>query len=488
MAAPGALHPALSGAPRRVYFVSLGCSKNQVDSEAMLGMVHRDGHTLVDNAQDADVLVVNTCGFIQAAKEESIDAILELGAVKAAAAAERGLAPQLVVTGCLSQRYGSQLADELPEVDVFLGSSDAPAFAQLLQTPIPRMSVSDLGRRSWLYDHTVPRTITGTPHSVVVKIAEGCDRPCAFCIIPTLRGPQRSRSVQDIVAESRELVAAGAREIRLVAQDLTKYGDDLQGASRRGSAGLETLIDALGEIDGLRWIRLHYAYPSAVSDRLIEQIATHPKVATYLDVPFQHTDTQVLKQMRRGYTERTIHELVERIRAASPRIWLRTTLLVGHPGETQAAYERLRDFVAQGEIDFLGVFPWSSEDGTAAAELEDLVDPQIADERASELMAIQASLRLGKHKELLGKTMEVVIDGPSEESEMLLDARHEGQAPEVDGKVIVCDGTAARGAFAQVRIIQVGPHDLIGSFDLEREPDPEILDDDEDGARVDLWQ
>ena len=452
-------------ASKKVYFVSLGCAKNQVDTEVMLGVVENGGHEIVDDPSRADTLVVNTCGFIEAAKEESIDTILELAQLRESSN------KKLVVAGCLSQRYPEELAAEMPEVDHFLGSADMLGLENVLNGKAKRMGVSALSRRAYLYDHTAPRRTMGPRHSSVVKIAEGCDRPCAFCIIPQLRGPQRSRPVFDIVAEVHALVEQGTKEICLVAQDLTKYGDDL---SQRGlaPANLEQLLDALTEIAGLRWIRLHYAYPTAVTDGLIERIAHNPKVATYLDVPIQHVDTDVLKKMRRGYTEKVVRSFVDRVRAASPRIWLRTTMLVGHPGETPDAYARLRDFVAEGAIDHLGVFPWSREEGTAAAMLPRRVEEEEAAARAAEVMEIQRGIRERRHRELLlGRTMEVLVDGVSEESELLLDGRHEGQSPDVDGKVILCDGTAARGDMVQAKIIQTSAHDLVASLDLERDVD-----------------
>jgi ribosomal protein S12 methylthiotransferase len=443
---------------KNVYFVSLGCPKNQVDTEVMIGVVHAGGHRVVDAPEDADTLVVNTCGFIEAAKEESIDTILELAALKQAGGKE------LVVAGCLSQRYPTELAAELPEVDHFLGSADMLGLAGVLGGNARRMGVSALGKRAYLYDHTTPRELTGRRHSAYVKIAEGCDRPCGFCIIPKLRGAQRSRSVYSVVEEVHALVAHGTKEVCLVAQDLTTYGSDLEPASN-----LETLLDALGAIEGLEWIRLHYAYPSAVTDGLIERIANAPRVATYLDVPIQHVDTGVLKKMRRGYTEKTVRGLVQRLRdpalVGDARVWLRTTMLVGHPGETQEAYQRLYDFVAEGWIDHLGVFPWSREDGTASALQPVRVDNELAEARASELMALQEQLRIERHRELLGRTLTVLVDGPSEDSDLLLEGRHEGQAPEIDGKVILTDGTAARGDLVQAIVTQTSAHDLVASLD-----------------------
>jgi ribosomal protein S12 methylthiotransferase len=448
--------------PKKVYFVSLGCPKNQVDTEVMLGVVRDAGHQLVDSADDADTLVVNTCGFIEAAKEESIDTILELAALKDEGDRRR----TLVVAGCLSQRYPEELAAEMPEVDHFLGSADMLGLADVLGGRGRRMGVTALGKRAYLYDHTTPRQLSGRRHSVYVKIAEGCDRPCGFCIIPRLRGPQRSRTVFSVVEEVAALVDQGTREVCLVGQDLTLYGRDLDPATN-----LETLLDALTRIEGLQWIRLHYAYPSAVTDGLIERIANRPRIATYLDVPMQHVDTDVLKTMRRGYTEKTVRALVQRLRdpklVGDARIWLRTTMLVGHPGETEAAYARLRDFVAEGWIDHLGVFPWSREEGTASAMQPRRVASDVGEARAAELMELQADTRRRRHAALRGETIRVMVDGPSEESELLLDGRHEGQAPEIDGKVVLTDGTAERGAVVDAIVTHTSAHDLVASMDAE---------------------
>jgi ribosomal protein S12 methylthiotransferase len=441
---------------KKVYFVSLGCPKNQVDTEIMLGVVRDQGHQLVDSAEDADTLVVNTCGFIEEAKQESIETILELAQAKAAAGNKR-----LVVAGCLSQRYPDELAKEMPEVDNFLGSADMLGLAQVLQGGAQRMGVSPLGRRAYLYDHTTPRQVSGKRHSAYLKIAEGCDRPCAFCIIPKLRGAQRSRTISSIVAEAEMLVANGARELCLVAQDLTTYGTDLD---ERPS--FEQLLDGLCQVRDLRWIRLHYAFPTTVTDGLLAQIASEPKIATYLDVPLQHVDTDVLKRMRRGYTEKVVRGLVERLRSQKNYITLRTTMLVGHPGETEAAFQRLYDFIEEGHVDHLGVFPWSREDGTPSALLPGRVDPEEAEERRLALMELQEEIRQARQEAMIGREIEVLVEGVSDESEFLLDGRHEGQAPGIDGKVILTDGAAEPGTFVRARVTQAEAVDLVATLEL----------------------
>ncbi len=441
---------------KKVYFVSLGCPKNQVDTEIMLGVVRQQGHQLVDTAEEADTLVVNTCGFIEEAKQESVETILELAQAKAA-----GQGKRLVVAGCLSQRYPDELAKEMPEVDNFLGSADMLGLAQVLSGGAQRMGVTPLSRRAYLYDHNTPRQVSGRTHSAYVKIAEGCDRPCAFCIIPKLRGPQRSRSIASIAAEAEALVAGGARELCLIAQDLTTYGSDLD-----DRPDLERLLDRLCQVPELRWIRLHYAFPTTVTDGLIRQIASEPKIATYIDVPLQHIDSDVLKRMRRGYTEKVVRGMVERLRAQSKYIYLRTTMLVGHPGESEAAFQRLYDFIEEGHVDHLGVFPWSREDGTPSALLPGRVDPELAEERRLALMELQEELRQARQEALIGEEIEVLVEGVSDESEFLLDGRHEGQAPGIDGKVILTDGSAEPGSFVRARVTQAEAVDLVASLEL----------------------
>ena len=340
-----------------VYFVSLGCPKNRVDTEVMLGLSDRAGFTIARAPEDADAIVVNTCGFIGEAKEESIDTILEMARYKS-----EGRAKRLVVTGCLTQRYSGDLQRDLPEVDHFLGSGDVDKIVGALRGEAPRDGVSM--DPAYLYDDVTPRLQSLPAYTAYVKIAEGCDRPCSFCIIPKLRGGQRSRSADSVEREVRELVARGAVEINLVAQDLTTYGKDLDGELQ-----LASLVERLARVDGLRWLRLHYAYPTATTDQLLDAIASEPRVAKYIDMPLQHVDDQMLKYMRRGHVGKTSRALVDKIRARIPGVTLRTTFIVGHPGETEAAFGRLVDFVREAEFDRVGVFTYSNEDGTHAAKL-----------------------------------------------------------------------------------------------------------------------
>jgi ribosomal protein S12 methylthiotransferase len=452
---------------KTVHFVSLGCPKNRVDTEVMLGETTAAGYEIVAEPERADVIVVNTCGFIGEAKQESIDAILEMGRWKKAGSCKR-----LVVAGCLSQRYPGELAAEMPEVDQIIGTDEVPAIAAAISGKVGRISVAETPR--YLYDDVAPRRASMARHTAYVKIAEGCDRPCAFCIIPKLRGPQRSRTVDSVVREAEDLAAAGAREICLVAQDLTTYGTDLvvggdggagphAASSNHPSATLETLLSAIAGIRGLRWIRLHYAYPSAVTDGLLAVMAREPSVAKYLDVPVQHVDDGVLKAMRRGYGARVVHGLVERFRRLVPGSTLRTTFIVGHPGETEAAFARLCDFVRQAELDRVGVFNFSREEGTVAAMLPGRVPAEEVDARRRELLRIQREVSKKKLRDLRGKEIEVLVEGPSDESEYLLMGRHEGQAPEIDGQVYLTmrdDLAPQPGDFVRARVTHSAEYDL----------------------------
>ena len=436
-----------------VHFVSLGCPKNRVDTEVMLGHTAEAGHQLVAQPEAADVIVVNTCGFIGEAKQESIDAILEMARHKQA-----GTCKRLVVAGCLSQRYPKELAAEMPEVDQFLGTDEVGAISKAIAGTIERLSVTDTP--AYLYDDASPRRRSQAPHTAYVKIAEGCDRPCAFCIIPKLRGPQRSRTPESVLREARELASGGTREICLVAQDLTTYGTDLEGDRPR----LATLLRELAGVEGLGWVRLHYAYPSACTDELLDVIGGEARVASYLDVPIQHVDSGVLKAMRRGYGERQVRDLVARFRERVPGGTFRTTFIAGHPGETDQAFQRLCDFVREAELDHVGIFNFSREEGTVAALLPNRVPQKEIDARRRELLRIQREVSKKKLRAMRGRTLRVLVEGPSDESEYLLMGRHEGQAPEIDGQVYLSlapDGAPpAAGTFVDARVTHSAEYDL----------------------------
>jgi len=455
--------PIVTGASQNIYFVSLGCPKNQVDTEIMLGQVTDAGHALVDTPEDADVIVVNTCAFIDSAKAESVNTILEMAEHK------KGRAGKLVVTGCLAQRYADEIAKEIPEIDHILGSSDFPTIAKTLDAPAPKAKrgkrplpvVQVSARPAYIYDHEAPRVRIGARHTAYVKIAEGCDRPCSFCIIPKLRGAQRSRSIDDIAAEVTALAAAGTKEICLIAQDLTRYGWDLDGRPT-----LAQLLHRLAPIPGVHWIRLHYTFPSAFSDELIDAIATLPTVAKYVDVPLQHIDDGMLKLMRRGHSARVTHELIERLRARVPGIAIRSTFISGHPGETPEMHAALRTFLEEAQLDRVGVFPYSIEPGTVSAMLPNRVPAAVADARAAELMELQRTISRAKLEAMVGREIEVLVDGISEETDLLLEGRYVGQAPGIDGVVYLADGTAPIGSLVRARVTQAADHDLAASLEV----------------------
>lgn len=440
---------------QNIFFVSLGCPKNRVDTEVMLGHVDRAGYHIVAEPDDADVIVVNTCGFIEAAKEESVDTILEMAQHK------QGRCDKLVVTGCLTQRYPDELATEIPEIDHILGSSDFSSIVGVIEkekkTSLPVVGVS--ATPSYLYDHASPRIHTGGLHSAYVKIAEGCDRPCSFCIIPRLRGAQRSRTIDSVVTEARDLARRGTREINLIAQDLTRYGVDLPDRPT-----LAALLRELAVIDDLRWIRLHYTYPSAFSDELIDVIAEYPTIAKYIDVPLQHIDDEMLKRMRRGHSSRVTHELIDRLRSRIDGLVLRTTFIVGHPGETEPAFNALCDFVTGTRFDRVGVFPYSLESGTVSALLPHRVDLEMAEERRDHLMALQAAINREKNEAMIGSEIEVLVEGISDESDLLLQGRWYGQAPEIDGSVYLTDETARAGDMVWAEVTNAADYDIAASI------------------------
>jgi ribosomal protein S12 methylthiotransferase len=458
---------AAAPAGQRIYFVSLGCPKNQVDTELMLGQVQAAGHQLVDAPEGADVIVVNTCAFIDAAKEESVDTILEMAQHK------QSSAQKLIVTGCLAQRYADELAKDIPEIDHILGSSDFPSIAKALgaarpaakgkKKALPVIQVTDTP--AYIYDHDAPRVRIGAAHSAYVKIAEGCDRPCSFCIIPKLRGAQRSRRIDDIVAEVDALGKAGVVEVNLIAQDLTRYGWDA-GTSPESRQNLAQLLRALGKVDGVSWIRLHYTFPSAFDDELIDAIASEPKVVKYIDVPLQHISDPMLKRMRRGHSSRVTRELVQKLRARIDDVVLRTTFIVGHPGETAAEFDELCAFVAESKFDRAGAFTYSVEPGTVSAILPHRVDPEVAGERQQTLMEIQRVISRARHEAMVGRELDVLVEGESSESEYLLEGRWYGQAPGIDGVIYLSDRQVAPGSLVRARVTQASDYDLAATLEV----------------------
>ncbi len=440
------------GEARTIHFVSLGCAKNRVDTEVMLGVSDQAGFRHVDDPKEAEVIVINTCGFIGPAKEESIDTILEMGAHKVEGACEK-----LVVAGCLSQRYPEELALEVPEVDHFLGSSDMLKLRTVLKGREERILVGNPAEYTMHADD--PRILTQASHRAYVKIAEGCNRSCSFCAIPSFRGKQRSRTISDLVREAERLAAAGVVELSLISQDTIAYGRDL---SKR--ATLAELLEALSAVDGIRWIRAHYLYPETPTDSLIEVIARHDKVLPYIDMPLQHASDRMLQRMRRGHGGERMVRVVDRLRAAIPDLVFRTTFIVGHPGETEVDFQELCQFVEWAEFDHVGVFLYSQEEGTPSGDMPDTPEASIAQARRAELMRIQQPISRSRLELRIGTELDVLVEGVSDESDLLLQGRWWGQAPEVDGSVYLANGTARPGEIRRVLITDAGDYDLMADF------------------------
>lgn len=434
----------------RVYMHTLGCPKNRVDSEVMLGTLAEAGYRLEPDPAKAEIIVVNTCGFIESAKVESVDAIVELADHK-----RSGRARKLVVAGCLVQRHAGELARALPEVDHFVGTGAYAEIARIVSdAQAKRLVVPD---PDFVHSAKTPRVNSLPSHTAYLKISEGCDNACAFCIIPKLRGPQRSRPVEDVVAEAEALAGQGTVELSLVAQDLTAYGYDLPGRPR-----LHDLLRALVRVDGIRWIRLHYAYPRDVPDALVEVVASEPKIVKYLDMPLQHSSDRLLRAMKRGRDSVFLRRLLARLRERIPGLALRTSLIVGLPGETERDFEGLLRFVEEQRFERLGVFEYSPEEGTPAAEMARQVPEPVKRERRARIMEAQQAISRAHQRALVGRRLEVLVEGASEETEHLLAGRHAQQAPEIDGLTYVNDGVAYPGEIVTVEVTDASDYDLVG--------------------------
>lgn len=439
-----------------VSVVNLGCPKNQVDAEVMLGQLTAAGYRIADRPEQAEVIVVNTCGFIQDAKEESIQAVLEAASLK-----KTGHCRALVVSGCLSQRYPRELPRLLPEADAFIGTGEFPRIAEIVGATLDqsnRERVHITGRTA-LMTATLPRRRLTPAHVAYLKIAEGCDHACRFCAIPAIRGPMQSRQQADILAEARDLVADGVREIVLVSQDTTSYGAD-----RGEPRGLPTLLRGLLEIPGLRWIRLHYLYPTRITPEVIALLAGEPRLCRYVDLPLQHADTTVLKGMGRGGSVDGFRRLIGRIRRAAPDAIVRTSFITGFPGETAVQFAVLLRFVKEMRFDRVGVFRYSDEEGTAAATLGPKVPRRVAEARRARLMAVQELIAEEKGRACIGTIQEVLVDGPAPGFPGVQCGRTAGHAPEVDGTVFLRGPEVPPGTFVRVRIQEAFQHDLAGEI------------------------
>lgn len=439
----------------KVSLVSLGCPKNLVDAEVMLGYLSKEGFEVTTNEHEADIIIVNTCSFIKEAKQESIDTILDLADRK-----KEGTCRLLVVTGCLPQRYQEELARELPEVDIFIGTGDYPRIAEIIaEKSTTEGQLRYTGDPNFLYDADLPRLKSSPSYTAYLKIAEGCSNCCSYCVIPSLRGSFRSRPMDKLMQEAEVLVSGGVKELNLIAQDITGYGKDLG-----TGASLEYLIRKLARLEGLKWIRLLYAYPDGITDGLIQLIKTEPKVCKYLDIPLQHISDPILKNMNRRSDERMITALVAKLREEIPGITLRTSLIVGFPGETEEDFKKLLHFVEETQFDRLGVFCYSREEGTPAAVMSDQISERVKRERYKKLMRVQARVSFKRNRLLIDSVEQVVVEGYSEETDLLLKGRSSRQAPDIDGQVYITAGEARVGDFVNLRITDSSDYDLIGEI------------------------
>ena len=471
-----------SSAPPKVGFVSLGCPKNLVDSEVMMGMLAQAGAQLVQRAEDADVIVVNTCSFIESAQQESVNTVLEMARHKT-----DGRARKLVVAGCLVERFRNDIRKNIPEVDAVVGTgelesilsaagiashtADSP-FRILTSRPEgdARAAQGRFSRESWdgtvsdlpnyLYDEATPRVLATPGYTAYIKIAEGCDHPCTFCIIPQLRGQFRSRRFESVVAEAERLARAGVREITLIGQDTTCYGEDFDLKD-----GLALLLEKLAAVDGLRWVRFLYAYPNKITGRLLETIAAHENICSYIDVPLQHASPSVLKRMKRGGGADIFLRSIEKMRRVIPDVTLRTSFIVGFPEETEKEFEELCDFVREAQLDWMGAFGYSDQEGAGAYRLAKKLSPREIERRRKHLMQIQKGISKKRKKTLVGREFDLLLEGPSEESELLLEGRTAMHAPEIDGKVFVNDFPEDRepkaGEFYHCEITESHDYDLV---------------------------
>ncbi|MDY5980418.1 30S ribosomal protein S12 methylthiotransferase RimO [Fusobacterium mortiferum] len=437
----------------KLALISLGCSKNLVDSEHYLGILSkRKGMELTSELSEADIVIVNTCGFIGDAKEESIETILEVSEFK-----ETGNLKKLIVAGCLAQKYSEEILKELPEVDAVIGTGDIDKIEKVVDEILENKKVVETKNMTFLANANTERVLTTASHTAYLKISEGCNRACTYCIIPQMRGRLRSRSIEDIVEEAKRLVASGVREINLLAQETTEYGIDLYGDKK-----LAALMKELCKIEGLKWLRTYYMHPEYVTDELIEVMKSEEKICKYFDVPIQHVSDNILRNMARAKSGEQVKDVLNRIRKAIPEATIRTTLIVGFPGETEENFQELMDYVREFEFDYAGVFKYSREEDTVAYNLPNQVPEEIKEKRYAELVNLQSEIAERKNRRLLGEEIEVMIDGVSSESEYLLEGRTRGQALEIDGKVLTTDGTAKPGEIVKVKFEQNFEYDFVG--------------------------
>jgi len=444
----------------KVGFVSLGCPKNLVDSEVMMGILARAGYELTPRAGEADVLVVNTCSFIEPAQKESVDSILEMAEYK-----KFGKAQKLIVAGCMVERYRNDIREQIPEVDAVIGTGEVEKILEAIEGQLRPGDPHSADLPDYLYNDATPRVLATSRHTAYIKINEGCDHPCTFCVIPQLRGKFRSRRFESVVREAENLAAAGVREISLIGQDTTYYGEDLGMRD-----GLAALLERLAQVEDLNWVRFLYCYPNRITPKLLDTIAAHPRLAKYLDVPLQHASRNVLARMKRGANGDAFLKMLDKARKAIPGVSIRTSFIVGFPGETENDFNELCDFVRAANFDWMGVFSYSDEDTSKSFALDGKVDAKTIARRRDTLMSIQKKISAANLKRKVGQTLRVMLEGPSKDNDLIWEARLEGMAPEIDGKVYVTEFEGvndaaelpAPGTLATIEITESKHYDLIG--------------------------
>jgi len=445
---------------KKVHFISLGCPKNLVDSEIMAGTLMKDGFQVVSEAEDADTVIVNTCGFIEDSKKESIQRILDMSALK-----EQGQIKKIVVAGCLTQRYKDDLVEGLPEADLFVGAGEFQNISKILKNhEAGEKKKTFFNLPTYLQEENTPRVNSQPKHRAYLKISEGCMKRCAFCAIPLIRGNLQSRTIANIVNEAKLLAAGGVKELIIISHDFTDYGWDLRRKDPTAKENPVELLKALAEVDGVEWIRMLYLYPDGITQELIDLMKSNKKFVKYFDMPLQHINSDVLKKMNRKMTREEIVEALDRIRTHIPDAVIRTQFIVGFPGETADQFEELLQFVAEQQFDRVGCFQYSPEENTPGGKMEDQIDEETKQYRYDALMSIQQDISARKHKAFIGKTVEVLVEGYSEETDLLLQGRTSQQAPEIDGVVLINDGQAKIGDIVNVEITESMEYDLIGAI------------------------
>ncbi len=445
---------------KKVHFISLGCPKNLVDSEIMAGTLIKDGYQVVAEAEEADTVIVNTCGFIEESKKESIQRIFDMSALK-----EAGKIKKVVVAGCLTQRYKSDLVDSLPEADLFVGSGEFQNIGQILKSHDEgNKTKTFFNLPTYLQEETTPRVNSQPRHRAYLKISEGCMKRCAFCAIPLIRGNLQSRTIQNVVNEAKLLVAGGVKELIIISHDFTDYGFDLTRKNAEAKESPLELLKALNEVDGAEWIRLLYLYPDGITDEMIDLIKNSKKLVKYFDMPLQHISNEVLKTMNRKMTRAEIEEALHKIRTNIPEAVIRTQFIVGFPGETEEQFEELLAFIAEQKFDRVGCFQYSPEESTPGGKMPNQIDEATKLRRFEAVMEVQQNISRDKHRAFIGRTVEVLVEGYSEETDLLLQGRTSQQAPEIDGIVLINDGQAQVGDLVKVRITDSMEYDLIGEI------------------------